>query len=161
MPYLPIKSLLPYFGRTSLVLMSTYVHRTLRCYVSQVFCQDHYRIVIFERSECFKDAPPLKSHLTLVDGPHRPSDQFLRLHFQRCITVNACGGDIRDDYNQQDIDGFMDELGVFDNDINTADPRWETPLCREVYSYLLREKLEKCVLVFVTYICQHLISACI
>jgi hypothetical protein len=84
--------------------------------------QDKYRIVNFERSDCLKGDTPLRSHLTLVDGPHRPSDRFLRLHFQRCIAVSACGGDAREDYYEQEIDDFMDELGVFDDEMDSTDP---------------------------------------
>jgi hypothetical protein len=87
------------------------------------------------------DVPPLKSHVTRVDGPNHPSDRFLRLHFQRCLVVYACGGDISEDYSQDDIDDFMDELGVFDGEMDSRDVRWTTLLGIEVHSYLLRERL--------------------
>jgi len=103
--------------------------------------QDKYRIVNFERSDCLKGDTRLRSHLTLVDGPHRPSDRFLRLHFQRCIAVSVCGGDAREDYYEQEIDGFMEELGVFDDEMDSTDPRWMSLLGTEVHSYLVREKL--------------------
>ena len=45
--------------------------------------QDEYRIIIFEGSECITGGTPLESRLIFVDGPDRPSDRFLRLHFQR------------------------------------------------------------------------------
>jgi hypothetical protein len=44
------------------------------------------------------------------------------LHFQRCLFVSACGGDATDDYEEQEIDLFMEELGVFDNDMDITDP---------------------------------------
>jgi hypothetical protein len=87
------------------------------------------------------DSVPLKCHLSLVDGPHHPSDEFLRLHFQRCISYSACGGDPGDDYADQEISNFMDELGIYDNEINSTDPRWLTPLGQQVHAHLLRQKL--------------------
>jgi hypothetical protein len=84
---------------------------------------------------------PLKSHLNLVDGPYRPSDQFLRLHFELCLAVSACGGDVTEDYGEHEIELFMDDLGVYDDEIDTTDPRWSTSLGFEVHSYILREKL--------------------
>jgi len=103
--------------------------------------QDNYRIVVFERSESMKGHAPLKSHLTLVDGHDRPSDRFLRLHFQRCLTVSVCGGNPTEDYKDQEIDLFMEEFGVYDDEMDTTDPRWMTPLGVEVYAYLIRQKL--------------------
>lgn len=96
---------------------------------------------MFEGPECLNGGAPLKSHLTLVDGPHRPSDWFLRLHFRRCLTVSACRGDVMEDYEEQEIENFMDELGVYDGELDTTDPRWKTPLGVEVYSYIIRQKL--------------------
>jgi hypothetical protein len=84
--------------------------------------QDEYRIIIFEGSECINGDTPLKSHLTLADVLDRPDDRFLRLHFQRCLIVSACGGDATDDYEEQDIDLFTEELGVFDIDMDITDP---------------------------------------
>jgi len=102
---------------------------------------DGYRIIIFERPERFKDDISPQTHLALVDGPFRPSDHFLRLHFKQCLAVSACRGDAREDYYDQEIDIFMEELGVFDDEMDPTDPRWESPLGKEVYSYLLRQKL--------------------
>ena len=104
--------------------------------------QDNYRIVIFDSSELIlTNATPLKSHAIFVDTNDRPSDQYLRLHFQRCLTVSACGGNPTEDYKYQEIDLFMEELGVYDDEMDTTDPRWETPLGVEVYAYLLRQKI--------------------
>jgi len=100
---------------------------------------DKYRIIVFKRPDFLK--VDLRSHLTLIDGPHRPSDQFLRLHFQRCLAVSACGGAAREDYHEQEIDDFMEELGVFDGETDPTDSRWTSPLGTEVYSYLIRQKL--------------------
>jgi hypothetical protein len=85
----------------------------------------------------------LKTHLTLTNGPHRPSDRFLRLHFERCLAVCAFGGGIENDYTGEDIDGFMEEVGVFQDEIDSADPRWSTPLGIEVYAYLIRKKMSE------------------
>ena len=37
----------------------------------------------------------------------------------------------------------MEELGVIDNAIDASDPKWMTPLGKEVYAHLLREKVIK------------------
>jgi len=42
---------------------------------------------------------------------------------------------------EQEIENFMDELGVYDDKVDTTDPRLETPLGVEVFSYLVRQKL--------------------
>ena len=88
-------------------------------------------------------ATTLKSHATFVDGHDRPSDRFLRLHFQRCLATSACAGNATEDYQEQEIDCFMEELGVFDNEMDTSDPRWMTPLGVEVYAYLVRQKMKE------------------
>jgi hypothetical protein len=103
--------------------------------------QDNYRIVMFEGSESLTGGAPLKSHLTLIDGPYRPSDRFLRLHFNECIAVSVCRGDVLEDYGDQEIEIFMEELGVYDDKINPSDPRWSTPLRSYVHAYLLRQKM--------------------
>ena len=66
--------------------------------------QDDYRIILFEGSGSLNSGAPLKSHLTLTDGPHRPSDRFLRLHFEHCLAVSVCRGDIMEDYEEQEIE---------------------------------------------------------
>ena len=108
---------------------------------SDIYNQDNYRIINFEVPESLSsDAAPLKTHLTLCDGPHRPSDRFLRMHFERCVAVSAYGGDVRDDYGQE-INMFMDDLGVYDDEMDYSDPRWMTSLGMEVHSYLIRQRL--------------------
>jgi hypothetical protein len=107
--------------------------------------QDNYRIIMFEGPE---GGVPLKSHLTLINGPHRPDDRFLRLHFKRCLAVSACRGDVMEDCKEQEIENFMDELGFYDGEIDTTDPRWQTPLGVEVSSHLIRLKLAEYVLFF-------------
>ena len=37
----------------------------------------------------------------------------------------------------------MEELGVYDGEIDSGDPRWSTPLGSHVHAYLIREKMEK------------------
>ncbi|KAF8816780.1 hypothetical protein BYT27DRAFT_7181235, partial [Phlegmacium glaucopus] len=102
---------------------------------------DNYRIIAFEGSENLNGNIPLKSHLTLIDGPYRPSDRFLRLHFNECLAVSVCRGDVWEDYEDQEIDLFMEGLGVFDNEIDPTDPRWSTPLGSHVHAYLVRQKM--------------------
>ena len=70
-----------------------------------ILMQDNYRIVIFDGS-MLKGPMSLKSHVTFVDGHDRPSDRYLHLHFQRCLTVSACGGNPTEGYEDE-----MDFLG--------------------------------------------------
>jgi len=90
--------------------------------------QDGYRIILFEGSGSLNSSVPLKSHLALTDGPYRPSDRFFRLHFEHCLAVSVCHGDVMEDYEEQEIENFMEELGVYEGEIDTGDPRWSTPL---------------------------------
>ena len=103
--------------------------------------QDNYRIIIFEGSERLNNSAPLKSHLTLIDGPYRLNDRFLCLHFIECLVVSVCRGDVMEDYKDQEIENFMDELGVWDGEIEPSDPRWSSPLGSHVHAYLLRQKM--------------------
>ena len=90
-----------------------------------------------------KGATSLKSHATFVDGQDHPSDQFLRLHFQCCLATSASAGNATEDYRDQEVDLFMEELGVYDNEMDTSDPRWSTPLGIEVYAYLVRQRMRE------------------
>ncbi len=74
--------------------------------------QDNYRVIVFEGSECLNT---LQRHLTLVGGSDRPSDCFLRLYFKECLAVSAC---VLEDYKDQEIESFMEELGVYDGEID-------------------------------------------
>ena len=85
----------------------------------------------------------MKSHVTLTDRSDQPSDRFLRLHFQRCLVIGAGRGDVQEDYKAQEIENFMEELGVFDNEIDLRDPGWSTPLGIEVHAQLIREKMAR------------------
>lgn len=71
----------------------------------------------------------MKGHLTFIDRPYRPSDWFIRLHFRRYLVI-VCRGD---DYGEQEIENFTEELGVSDGEIDTGDPRWSTPLGSHVH----------------------------
>jgi hypothetical protein len=90
-------------------------------------------------------AAPLKSHATFVDADDCPSDRYLRLHFQRCLAVHASCGNAMEDYHEQDADLFMEEMGVYDNEMDITDPRWATPLGVEVYAYLIRQKMAEVI----------------
>jgi hypothetical protein len=46
-----------------------------------------------------------------------------------------------EDYKDQEIENFMEELGVYEGEIETSDPRWSTPLGSYVHAYLLRQKM--------------------
>ncbi|KAF8800891.1 hypothetical protein BYT27DRAFT_7262534 [Phlegmacium glaucopus] len=74
---------------------------------------DNYRIVVFDGSESMKGHAPLKNYLTI------PTEE----------------------YKDQQIALSMEELGVYDNEMDTTDPRWMTPLGIKVYVYLIRQKL--------------------
>jgi len=63
------------------------------------------------------------------------------MHFERCLAVSAYGGDVRDDYKEQEIDEFMEDLGIYDDEIDYSDARWLTSLGMEVHSYLVRQRL--------------------
>jgi hypothetical protein len=82
----------------------------------------------------------LKVHVTFIDGEDRPSDRYLRLHFQRCLAVSVCGGDPTEDYAEQEIEQFMEELGMYGNTMDFSHPDWKTPLGREVYAAYVRER---------------------
>ena len=88
----------------------------------------------------------MKSHLTVIDGPNRPSDRFLRLHFNGCLAASVCRGDVMEDYQEQEIENFMEELGVYNNEIDTSDPRWSTPLGSHVHAFLVRQKMAEQVI---------------
>jgi hypothetical protein len=66
--------------------------------------------------------------LRLIDGPYRPSDRFLRLHFNESLFVSVCRGDIMEDYKDTEIEKFTEELGVYDGRwrlvIQDGEPRW-------------------------------------
>jgi hypothetical protein len=46
-----------------------------------------------------------------------------------------------EDYKEQEIENFREELGVYDGEINTGYPRWSTPLGSHVHAYLTRQKM--------------------
>ena len=74
--------------------------------------------------------------------------RFLRLHFIRCLTAGVCHGDVLEDYKEQEIENFMEELGVFDGEIDTSDPGWSTPLGSHVHAYLIRQKMKEQSVIF-------------
>ena len=37
----------------------------------------------------------------------------------------------------------MEELGAYDDEMDTTDPRWMTPLGIEVYAYLIMQKTSR------------------
>ena len=63
------------------------------------------------------------------------------MHFEQCLAVSAYGGDVRDDYKEQEIDEFMEDLGIYDDEINYSDARWLISPGMEVHSYLVRQRL--------------------
>jgi hypothetical protein len=53
-----------------------------------------------------------------------------------------------EDYQEQEIENFMEELGVYDNEIDTSDPRWSTPLGSHVHAFLVRQKMAERVILW-------------
>lgn len=91
---------------------------------------------MFEDPICLEGVP-LKSHLTHTNQPNQPSDWFLCLHFTQCLTVSACCSDITEDHEVVQIEGLMEHLGVYTNEIDISDPGWSTPLGMQIFTYLL------------------------
>ncbi|KAF8624197.1 hypothetical protein AX17_007186 [Amanita inopinata Kibby_2008] len=99
---------------------------------------DNYRIIVFEGMEC---PSMLQSHLILRDGVH-PPDHFLRLHFKECLVVSVCRGDVLEDYEEGEIENFMEQLGVYDKNMDYNDQRWLTPLGIHIHADLLRQRMQ-------------------
>jgi hypothetical protein len=100
--------------------------------------QDNYCIIIFEGLELLNGSNQLKSHLTLANGPNQPSDKFLHLHFMQCLRVSICCGNVSEDYEEQEIDNFIE--GVYEGKIDNTDPRWSTPLGVQVQTQLISKE---------------------
>lgn len=47
-----------------------------------------------------------------------------------------------EDYAEQEIDNFMEELGIYDNVIDNSEPGWSTELGSHVHAYLVRQRME-------------------
>jgi hypothetical protein len=43
------------------------------------------------------------------------------MHFTRCISVGAFGENTREDYEEQEIDHFMEDLGIYDGGVDGSD----------------------------------------
>lgn len=79
----------------------------------------------------------------------RSKEGVLRLHFKRCLQVNMTGGDITDDYPEHQIRGFIESLGVTDDEGHWTDPSdwdhnspaWDTILGRELKALLRRQRM--------------------
>jgi len=121
--------------KISLVLMWMYVIN-FDYLTFLILLQDNYRIVVFEGSKCMQEA--CKSHATFFDGQDRPSNQYLHLHFQQCLTVSVCGGNPTEDYEDQEIEVTMKELY---DDMDFLDSRWKTPLGLEIRADLVRREM--------------------
>ncbi len=77
-----------------------------------------------------------QARLSLEPG-QRPADIRLREHFYWTLRVNFCGGDIREDFPDQEIRAKMESLGVLrevsDEEVAPIDdPFWETELGGEI-----------------------------
>jgi hypothetical protein len=67
------------------------------------------------------------------------SESLLQYHFQRCLRVHFCGGDIKDEYPPGTIIDFLKDVGLWDAPITSlGDPRFtETNLGRAVFQTYL------------------------
>ena len=74
-----------------------------------------------------------------MDPLLRPSDRFLRIHFLHCLRHNILGGDVTTDYDDVDLDDFMEFMN--DKIEDMTDPDWQTPLGKEYWAMLLRRGL--------------------
>lgn len=63
------------------------------------------------------------------------------MHFKECLAVSACRGDILEDYQDQEIECFMEEPGIYDGEIDSSHPKWTTPLGVLISDHLIRQKV--------------------
>ena len=77
----------------------------------------------------------------ITDSQIRPKDRFLRGHLFQTLSVHLLGGDVQDDFG--DLSDYLQNLGIYDNNIDPSDPEWETLLGREVWAMLVRSQLAK------------------
>ncbi|GBE85888.1 hypothetical protein SCP_0804120 [Sparassis crispa] len=99
---------------------------------------DNYRIVSFVPSASSYLLPRTHLDLSHLSQNARPSDEYLRGHFIRCLVVNFLGGDISEIYEDVDPDEFWEERGVFDEDYDFDEQEWHTELGREAKALLFR-----------------------
>ena len=86
-----VKTLLPSFGKTNLVLTLMCVFSLFRWFAAvSIDIQDNYRIILFEGSERLDNVTTLKSHLTLIDGPVSPS-AFYKMPYCQCLPWRHLG----------------------------------------------------------------------
>jgi hypothetical protein len=87
----------------------------------------------------------LPTHVSPPPTFPKSSRSLLRYHFQRCLRVHFCGGDIKDEYPSGTISSFLEDVGLWDPSESSIvpfdDPRWrQTALARAVaQSYLGKE----------------------
>jgi len=99
---------------------------------------DNYRIVVFEGGEHLNMS---NNHLILGPSPDRPGDYFLRLHFQECLAVSVCRGNLAEDYEEQELGSFLEEVGFYDDEMDDSNPKWSTSLGILVRAHLIRERM--------------------
>ncbi|KZT40862.1 hypothetical protein SISSUDRAFT_1043596, partial [Sistotremastrum suecicum HHB10207 ss-3] len=103
---------------------------------------DNYRIVQFV------DLPELSlpSHVPGAQRAHlEPSaDRFLRYHFMWCLRVNICGGHVMDEFDEGEVLGMMEALGLRGPQLVTppvTDPRWKTEIGQICWDMALQSGL--------------------
>ncbi|TDL20937.1 hypothetical protein BD410DRAFT_899216 [Rickenella mellea] len=97
---------------------------------------DNHRIVVFDQPKY--GYPPLNTTLTVFDGPDRPSDQFLRLHFAQGLAASAFGGDLTDDFKDGEVEGFMETL----EEMSPDDPLRQGFLGIQIQQFYVRQTLK-------------------
>jgi hypothetical protein len=78
----------------------------------------------------------LRTHLAVSDHPDHPGDEYLRAHFLWCLVINLIDGDVKFDYQQEEVPNFLNEMGDHIEDIDKTDDRWKTPLGVRVHEWL-------------------------
>ncbi|KAL6308408.1 hypothetical protein BKA93DRAFT_563582 [Sparassis latifolia] len=102
---------------------------------------DNCRVVFFGLYDSYSGLlPQVPSNLPLSG----PICERLTEHFARCLSYNILGGDILDKYDGFDVSGYLEDLGYFDgDDLDPADPEWQTELGKEVWELRFRLKCEQ------------------
>ncbi|GBE85509.1 hypothetical protein SCP_0800260 [Sparassis crispa] len=122
---------------------------TLRADLAELFINnkwgidvgENFRVVFFGLYDDYSHLlPQVPSNLPLTG----PICERLNEHFTRCLSYNILGGDIYDKYDGFDVKDYLEDLGCFDgDDLDPADPEWQTELGKEVWELRFRLRCEE------------------
>ncbi|KAL6306469.1 hypothetical protein BKA93DRAFT_824007 [Sparassis latifolia] len=102
--------------------------------------EDNCRVVFFGLYDSYAHLlPQIPSNLPL-DTESGPIRERLKEHFTRCLASNILGGDIHDKYDGFDLKGYLDDMGYYEDGIDSSDPAWQTELGKEVWELLIRRR---------------------